>query len=537
MVIKKPYAFLIKHFRAVHLFLLVPMIYLLLKTRDIIAFFTNYIKNDYSINFVTNLGSLSSNYINIFMYLAIIIIVVVFIAISLMFQKKEKPTKFYNMSILYYFAIFIIMTTCFSVFESISNNTMSSLGIRLIRDIGYVVHSSQYIIIFLTFVRATGFDIKKFDFRSDIEDLEIDSEDSEEFEFLVGNNSYKTKRTIRRFISEVIYWYKENKFIFTVIFVVIAGSVITYAYVNRTVAQPKYRENQIISYGNSNVTVNSSYISNLSSSGEVINENKTYVIVEATIENRFLENKNFNSNNFQLYINKKFFSPNLVAANYFTDFGNPYNGGPIKGSSKNNYIFVYEIDKKLATKKMAIKALSSYDSSPGGIGAINKTINLNPKEVSSKIVTNNVGMGINIDLKATNFKNSKVSINSFELTNNYSYTYKYCVQENECYDASKNVNITGSDIGRYTYLVLDYKLELDEKAPYVPGRTYKSFFEDFLKIKYYANNREVSQGVSLANPANYHDKLIIKVPINITSSDTIVASLNIRNKTYNIKLK
>ena len=46
MVIKKPYGFLIKHYKLIHLLLIVPTIYLLLKFGDISTFFSGYVAQD-----------------------------------------------------------------------------------------------------------------------------------------------------------------------------------------------------------------------------------------------------------------------------------------------------------------------------------------------------------------------------------------------------------------------------------------------------------------------------------------------------------
>ena len=108
MIIKKPYAFMIKHFRLIHLLILIPMIYLATQTREIITFFSEYVASNYTFTSNDVLSTLASNYINIFMYIAVIIIMVVFIAMSILLQRKEKPTKFYNISIIYYLVIFII---------------------------------------------------------------------------------------------------------------------------------------------------------------------------------------------------------------------------------------------------------------------------------------------------------------------------------------------------------------------------------------------------------------------------------------------
>ena len=193
MIIKKPYAFMIKHFRIIHLVLLLPMLYLITQTKQIIEFFRTYVANGYLLSSSNVLQSLSSDYINIFMYLAIIILIGSFITISILLQQKEKPTKFYNITIVYYIAIFILLTASFSVFKAIEDDTIANTFVNIIRDLATIVHYSQYIFVIFTAIRGIGFNIKKFNFKSDLDELEISSEDSEEVEFLIGGDTYKLK--------------------------------------------------------------------------------------------------------------------------------------------------------------------------------------------------------------------------------------------------------------------------------------------------------------------------------------------------------
>ena len=46
MILKKPYKFLIKHFRMIHLILAIMSGYLLAKTNNILGFFNEYLNNN-----------------------------------------------------------------------------------------------------------------------------------------------------------------------------------------------------------------------------------------------------------------------------------------------------------------------------------------------------------------------------------------------------------------------------------------------------------------------------------------------------------
>ena len=537
MIIKKPYAFMIKHFRLIHLLLLIPMIYLVTQTREIITFFSEYVASNYTFTSNDVLSTLASNYINIFMYIAVIIIMVVFIAMSILLQRKEKPTKFYNISIIYYLVIFILITVSFTIFRTIENDTLDPVFARLIRDLSKIVHYSQYIFIFFTAIRGVGFNIKQFDFKSDLAELEISSEDSEEIEFLVGIDTYKAKRSIRRFFRELKYYYKENKFIFIMIFVIIVGILGTLVYMNKEVYQRIYSEGDSIASGYLNFTITDSYISNLSQRGEVLNKDKYYVILLVEIHNRYREDHEFNYINLELTINDEYILPNLSIGNYFTDFGTPYNGTNIKGNTNSEYILVYEIDKNLINQDFLLTVYSHYDASAGGIGSVNNRIRLNPTIISDNIVSNRVNLGTNINLSNTTLGNTMFMITDYEFTNRYEYSYEYCINKNNCIPSTDSISINYADGNRRTLLVLGYELSLDTEVPYMnTTKTYRSFFENFIKIEYEINDKTYTTTGSLANPSTYNEKAVLKVPKEVATASRVDLILAVRNITYRIRI-
>lgn len=535
MVLKKPYAFMIKHFRAIHLLLLVPIFYLIIKTRAIVYFFNNYVSFGYSINFSEVLTGISSHYINILMYISVILILIVFVAMSIILQKKDKPTKQYNICIIFYAVIFILITASFSLFNAVENDTLDDVFARFVRDIGFIVYLSEYVFAALTFIRGIGFNLKKFNFKSDLEDLEISSEDSEEFEFLVGRDIHEAKRNVRRFFRELRYYYLENKFIVNVIVVISVIGIGTFLYMNREIKEKVYKQNESFSFGSVNVKVTNSFISNLSNNGKVINKDKSYVIILLEIKNRFTASKDFNHENLGLIVNKKRVQPNISLGNYFSDYGNPYTGSSIKGETTNNYILVYEIDKYLVNGNFKLESYSRADNTPGGLGIINKEIKIKPNVVHSNIVTNNVNKGTNINLSSSNFKKSSVAIVDYALTSRYEY--QICKDENNCVTDAVSTFDYPSGYNKLL-LILDYNFVLDQESLYAKlNRDYKTFFNDFLEIKYKYNGKEYTTKATLLNPENYRDKLIMMVPNTINSAENIYAVITIRNISYQIKLK
>lgn len=528
MILKKPYAFIIKHFRMIHLLLLLPISYLLIKTNQIRLFFKAYVNNDYSLRGIFNSTNLASNYINILMYLAIIIILFVFVIMIILFQRKDKPTRLYSISVIYYLSLFIILSVSFSVFNKIEVDTLSQGTVNIVKDLSLIIYLSEYIFGFFTLLRGVGFDIKRFNFKTDIRELQIDSADSEEFEFILDKDNYKTKRNIRRFFMEFKYYYLENKFIFTIIFIALFVSALVLLFTGKKdITKKVYKEGEALYSGGLSIKINDSFVSSLSFDGNIIDKDKSYVILKVDITNNTYEEQSFNYGKLVLRIGNKTFGPDTSVASKFIDYGIPYVGTKIKGMASGNYIFVYPIDKNLVGQNIKANLYIYKDY---------LDVEISPEYINDEISVNSVNMGTTINIGS--IKNSTVNISSYEVMNRFTYTYNYCSSSNNCYDLKNSVSVDPVKERNKTLMLMDFALYLDSDSYYMEQtKTYKSFFSDFLKVRYYINGEEYIDDAQVSNPNDYNEKLIVKVSNRINNAEKIDAVLNIRNYSYVIKLK
>ena len=90
MVLKKPYAFLIRHFKLIHLLICIPLVYLLIRTGAISNFLNAYV----GANYYTSETNLAGTYINYFMYLAILLILLLVLTIFFLMKQKKKDTRY-----------------------------------------------------------------------------------------------------------------------------------------------------------------------------------------------------------------------------------------------------------------------------------------------------------------------------------------------------------------------------------------------------------------------------------------------------------
>ena len=138
-------------------------------------------------------------------------IILIALFIYLLMKWKKKNRTFYVSICIYYFLVFIALLFYFNIFNNILNTDLDVRTIRAYRDISAIMYFPQYFFLIYSMFRAIGFDIKKFDFKKDLADLDISEEDQEEIEVTFGQNSYKYKRKFRRLYRELSYYALENK--------------------------------------------------------------------------------------------------------------------------------------------------------------------------------------------------------------------------------------------------------------------------------------------------------------------------------------
>ena len=95
MILRKPYAFFIKIFKPMHLFMAVLITYLIFNTNKILSFFSEYIHSNNDV-----VGELLNDKLITNSLFVILILLIIFslIFLGIMFSKK-KPVAFYLVNI------------------------------------------------------------------------------------------------------------------------------------------------------------------------------------------------------------------------------------------------------------------------------------------------------------------------------------------------------------------------------------------------------------------------------------------------------
>ena len=504
MILRKPYGFLIKHFRMIHLVLTALYIYLAIKVNSLLSYYNNFISGKES---KLNAIKLVTNYYLI----AIIISIIICLIIYALMRYKKKPKLLYLILIILYIAVAIIINIAYNGLDTIYISSLDLKTQRLYRDLLRIIIMFQYISIVFTTIRGLGFDIKKFNFKEDMVDLQLDITDNEEVELTVGNTEGIIRR-IRRRIRELKYYYKENKLFINIAITSIIVLSVLIIFLNKKVINKIYNENEMVNTENFNFSINNTYITNKNYNKKFINDTEhSYVIIKMYISPKYKEQK-INTANIVLQVGDNNYTINQKKASNFSDIGIPYREQKI--SNNNTYIFIFNILNTDLNKKM----LFTY----GGDKKVNlKPINLDKAENKKEYKLNE-----KLDLSNTILSYGEVIIKSIDIKNKFNYSYQYEI-DNKTYNSSINITSINNTI---------INMKLTSSLP--NKLTIYELLSSYGKIKYKIDNEEyTSTLMNNKTPGSYEEGLYLEVDKDIEKATNIWLELTIREKVYNYILK
>ncbi len=344
MVLRRPYAFLIKHFRLIHLFITALFGFIVYKNMETYKYINSVIKDS-----VNRYDAIM--YIDYKIILFIVIALILCGAIFWLLKFKDKPRNIYIFTIVSYIIIAAFMVVLFNYMSVFTSEVIEQKVIRAYRDILTMTLFIQYYIVIVMLIRGLGFDIKKFNFSKDVHELNLTEEDSEEIEVAANLNTNTASRLVQKQKRELGYFYKEYKLYIISIFVLIILFLGYKGYNYFTDKLKVYHEGDVIG-GINLITINDSYYH--------IDKTNNYVIINFDISN-YGRKELLNTGNVLLKIGNKTYSPDKNVCYKFNSLGNCYKK-QILTTTKTNYIFVYSVDK-LDIQDAYIVYSESYDVS------------------------------------------------------------------------------------------------------------------------------------------------------------------------------
>ncbi len=522
MIFRKPYAFLIKNFRKIHIVLLACSVYILFKINDLIAFIKDFI---YFGTYNAYLDSFDAK-VGVLYYIATLFIIFTCLSLIILLQRKKKPWKIY----LVYIGVFGLLfggvagaSSFFSAFKDYSNVS----GILGIRDILNIGHLFIYPIMFLLIIRILGFDLKKFGFEKDQEFLELSEDDRDEFEVNFEFDRRSFIRVWNRFLRNANYFYLEHKFVCNIFIVCFTIFILGYSCYNVFVIHRSYREGNSFNSGIYTITPLASYVSDKDFSGNVIEEGYKFVVVSINIKNNYYKQIAPNFSRFHLVNGNMERTYSTYYNSYFTDYGlmvdnnlNIPSGSnktvnlvyKIKNSYPNNRFVLYyqELDRLHILRKIKINVKDSALITSAGEYPLNKKVTF--------IFTDN--------------SKKEVTLRSAEINDNFNFKRYYCISSSDCSIRDFNLSNNGQKILKITFSGSDFD-----------GEDFIDFLVHYGKIRYRVDNSKnysvmkyfkLSNALSLSNEGK---EVFIKLNDAVSNSDKIDIICTLRNRKYILNVK
>ena len=365
----------------------------------------------------------ASSYVDFIMFGVCIVAILIAMVIYYLLSLKQKSNKMYLWIFMFYILLFIFFIYIHSVIKGLETASLKAENIGIMNEICLIFLLPQIFFALIMFSRTLGFNLKQFEFKKDLEEIQIDSTDNEEVELTLGADTYKIKRTFRKLLRLGRYFVLENR-----LFVIGGSSIIILVlllglYTKYNVYSVSYKENQSIVANRLTYKINESYVTNTNMQNKIINQGKYYVVVNVTISNRLASDFELTREIFTLVTKERKVYPIFSVGEGFRDLGELYSPGIMKASAENEYIVIFEIEENELMDDYILKIKNYDDNSFGIIETKYKNIIIKPKNISENVDKGLYELKSTIKFEDTILKNYEVTINNFEMADRFREKY------------------------------------------------------------------------------------------------------------------
>lgn len=533
MILRKPYAFFIKHFRLIHMILAVLVCYSAYRTKLVMDFFNTYAASVVNVVGQDLTGTLLYG---IIFLLPLFIILFTTIIMTVMIAKK-KPFPFYIINIIIFIFSFVVLEVAKSTLLSMELSLLDIRTVRLVRDLVTVSFLAQAVSAFIFIFRATGFDLKKFGFQEDLQDLNIEEEDREEFEVAVNIDKNKLQRKIHRFFRFAKYTYKENKLAVIVASITVVLTLGIFIYIGTRSSETKIGYNQYFTGNHFTISLVESYVTNQDYRGKVIDEDYSYIILKIKVKNNTTSNAGLDLATTKIVIGNYSYTPVSINRDSFIEFGHIYEGEDIS----KEYTFktlLYRIPKELINENKIFYFIDKTNLQKDGL--FKRTyVNLKLTDLDNDPTTQSTDITQVLNFEDSVIGNYQLNISEFDIQKQYKLNYNFCVKQ-DCYPS-------------YEYLKPSITSNYDKALLKITGTITKGdndvrdvydlydFIEKFGTLSYVIDDKTYLQNVNFKEvvPKNVKtpNTYYLEVQEEVLQASHIDLFFKIKNKTYQYTLK
>jgi len=515
MILRKPYAFLIKNFRKIHVGLILLCAYIFYKHLQTYNFVKEYVELESYSAFLEPIDK----YTNLSSYLCIILVIAITILLLITLKRKQKPWKLYLVVLGEYLLMLFVFGMTSNFFHTYSD-TSAVVQILAIRDLLLIASVPQYAVFVILLLRITGLDLNKFSFQTDKEFLELDSSDREEVEVSFEIDKHTIIRNYRKLKRNLGYFYLEHKKILNSLIVVVFVIAIGYTYYYFGILHKSYKEGDILQASGWQIRINKAYLSDKDFKGEIIDKDN-YIILDLTVKNN-AGKRTMDTSRFHLMNRNYDILSNNTYDNDFKDLGTPYSKREFQAGGVYNFLLIFKADEKLDVNKFNLY-YQEYNQSDTYL----RKIKLKLEDLRTITGYPDIPLGKDQKIKVEG-EQKEFSLENMEIGEGFWYR-RYKCTNGEC--TYVNDPIIENGVNRI--------LKIDFSSTDFTGEEFVDFCEDYGKIKYKdsANKIKTIDVKNALREDALNSSLYLKVPLEVMSSSEIKLELTVRNHRYTFKLR
>ena len=533
MIFRKPYAILIKNFKLIHILLTIVICYSIYHTYEINNFFVEYMKTT-----MLPIGNGAADQLfspQIFIEPILIVIFSIIMLITML--KKDKPKILYVFLIATYGILFFVYNYIDAKVLYLEENILPAKDVRLLSDITLLILIPQIIIVCFTLVRSIGFDIKKFDFKRDLLDMNIQDEDNEEFEVSVSFNGDSIKRKINNIFRNIKYFYLENKILVFIIVLMGISFGCFNIYKNLNLESVILKENgEAFFAGNMTMQIKDSYITKKN----YLNKNITsgnFIIIKL-IAKSAKAGETLNFAKMQLKTGDNIYYPvEASLKDEFIDLGQMYDNDYLPTKDFKTYLIAYELPFKESTNNITFRYI--LDNSNENLDVV--TIGLKPEKLDEIDKTTTIKLNKESLINEEILGQSKIVFNSFEINEYFLNEYDYCASPGDCFQSREYIRPNLTTNYEKAIMKIKGKLILDKDFQIYGVKNLESFLTEFGTLVYTYNNKifKSKNNITWVKPKKYKKKNEYYLEINksVMNANEIFILIQIRGKEYKINIK
>lgn len=533
MVLRKPYAFFIKHFKLFHLFLSVFFVYSLFRMTGVISFINTYSNSGATL---ITMNDVKSIFNNLDFIIPIIMLALCLLLLTVMSLKK-KPNKFYMFATITSIVLLIVNIYGYVTLKQLTVDWLEIVRIDTLADIYIFVMIACMVSCAISISRAIGFNISRFDFNNDILQFDLSEEDNAEFEVVVDFDVNDLKRNAQKKVRYFRYFLKENRSIIiwtSAVIVVSLGlyGIFNFLKYNKHVIKTSSFSSQ--TYNGFNININNAYIIDNDLKGNKLNDNKHLVVVDVTLTNNgYKEEKQFltgtvniNAGNDNYYTTKKYDS-------VITDLGKMYNDEKIRPNTKQTSyalrrLLVFEVPENHLNSKILF-GVRDFKTDKMVYTQLEPTnlSNLDSKDQDYKI-------GDELDLKDSTINGAKIKIDSYKVAPKFKVNYNFCTTSKICINSTEYLVPTTTN-SRYDKTLIQLNGSFEFNSDNIINDFYK-LFSNFGYIEYRIGDKLYRQDSMFkeikSNKLKQSNVYYIEVNKDIEKADSVYMGFKIRNMDY-----